>query len=42
MTKLIAIALLLTTTSLCAQTPAEILKQIVALNWMTEESPPFN
>ena len=42
MKKLIAIALLFTTTSLCAQTPAEILKQIEALDWMTEEYPPFN
>ena len=42
MKKLIAIALLLTTTSLYAQTPAEILKQIEALDWMTEEYPPFN
>ena len=32
MEKLIAIALLLTTTSLCAQTPAEIVKQIEALD----------
>jgi hypothetical protein len=39
MKKLIAIALLLTTTSLYAQTPAEILKQIEALDWMTEEYP---
>ncbi len=42
MKKLIAIALLLTTTSLCAQTPTKILKQIEALDWMTEEYPPFN
>ena len=41
MKKLIAIALLFTTTSLYAQTPAEILKQIEALDWMTEESPPL-
>ena len=38
MKKLIAIALLLTTTSLCVQILAKILKQIEALDWMTKDN----